>query len=67
MIGFVLQDGRSPLFTSSLNGYLGVVKALIGAKAIINQANKVSAHIPTRASLLFKVTKLHRHVGQPGL
>ena len=42
---FVLQNGRSPLYTSSCNGHLDVVKALIKAGADINQADKVSAHI----------------------
>ena len=45
---FVLQDGRSPLFESSLNGHLDVVKTLIEAGANINQAEKVSTHIPAR-------------------
>ena len=49
MMGFVLQNGRSPLFSSSLNGHLDVVKTLIEAGANINQLNKVSAHITTRA------------------
>ena len=53
MMGFVLQDGRSPLLISSLKGHLDVVKALIEAGAKINQANKVSVHITTRASLLY--------------
>ena len=66
MMGFVLQDDRSPLFASSLDGNLDVVKILIEAGANIDQANKVSTHIPTRTSLLFKVIKLHHHVSQPG-
>ena len=42
---FVLQDGQSPLYTSSFNGNHDVVKTLINAGANINQANKVSRHI----------------------
>ena len=45
---FVLQNDRSPLFTSCLNGHLDVVKTLIEAGANIDQADKVSEHIPTR-------------------
>ena len=48
---------------ASQKGNLDVVKALIQAGANINQVTKVSTHIPTRASLLFKVFKLHHHVG----
>ena len=45
---FVLQDGWSPLLTSCSQGHLDVVKILIEARASINQADKVSTHIPTR-------------------
>ena len=48
LMGFVLQDGRSPLHTASQEGHLDVVKTLIEAGANIDQANKVSTHIPTR-------------------
>ena len=41
---FVLQNGWSPLRTSSLNGHLDVVKALIKAGANINQADEVTTH-----------------------
>ena len=44
MLTFVLQDGWSPLITSSINGHPDVVKALIKAGANINQADKVSTH-----------------------
>ena len=44
---FVLQNGQSPLFTSCLNGHLDVVKTLIEVGANIDQAEKVSTHIPT--------------------
>ena len=44
---FVLQNGQSTLFTSCLNGHLDVVKTLIEAGANIDQAEKVSTHIPT--------------------
>ena len=47
-MGFVLQDGRSPLHMASWKGNLDVVKALIKAGANIDQANKVSIHILTR-------------------
>ena len=53
MMGFVLQNGRSPLFSSSLNGHLDVVKTLIEAGANINQLNKVNAHITTHAAILY--------------
>ena len=50
---------------ASQKGNLDVVKTLIQAGANINQATKVSTHIhvPTCASLLFKVITLHHHVG----
>ena len=66
MMAFVLQNGESPLFIASKNGHLDVVKTLIEAGANIYQANTVSTHIPTCASVQFKITKLHHHVGQPG-
>ena len=48
VMGFVLQDGSSPLQMASQEGHLDVVKTLIEAGANIDQANKVSIHIPTR-------------------
>ena len=42
---FELQNVWSPLKTSSFNGHLDVVKALIKAGANINQADKDSTHI----------------------
>ena len=48
LMGFVLQDGRSPLHMASQEGHLDVVKTLIEAGANINEADKVSTHIPTR-------------------
>ena len=56
MMGFILQDGVSSLSAACLNGHLDVVKTLIAAGANTNQATKVSAHIPTRASLLFYIS-----------
>ena len=47
LMGFVLQDGRSPLHMASQEGHLDVVKTLIEAGANINQVTKVSTHIPT--------------------
>ena len=47
---------------ASQKGNLDVVKTLIQAGANINQVTKVSTHIPTCASLLLKVIKLHHHV-----
>ena len=47
----VLQDGWSPLKSSCFEGHLDVVKTLIEAGANINQANKVSTHIPAHHSL----------------
>ena len=66
MMAFVLQNGESPLFITSQNGHLDVVKTLIEAGADIYQVTKVSTHIPTCASIQLKITKLHHHVGQPG-
>ena len=44
LMGFVLQDGWSPLHMASQEGHLDVVKALLAARANINQADKVSTH-----------------------
>ena len=44
LVGFVLQDGRSPLYMASQQGHLDVVKTLIEAGANINQVDKVSTH-----------------------
>ena len=41
MMTFVLQDGWSPLHTSSFNGHLDIVRALIEAGANISQATRV--------------------------
>ena len=41
MMSFVLQNGQSPLYTTSRNGHLEVMKTLIVAGANINQADKV--------------------------
>ena len=46
-MGFVLQDGLSPLHMASQKGHLDVVKTLIEAGANINQANKVSTNTYT--------------------
>ena len=48
LMGFVLQNGLSPLHMAIQKGHGDVVKTLIEAGAIINQANKVSTHIPSR-------------------
>ena len=40
-MGFVLQDGLSPLHMASQEGHLDVVKTLIQAGANIHQADKV--------------------------
>ena len=45
---FLLQDGRSPLYTSCFDEHLDVVKTLIEAGANINQTDEVSTHIATR-------------------
>ena len=47
LMGFVLQDGRSPLYMASQEGHLDVVKTLIEAGANIDQAEKVSIHTYT--------------------
>ena len=42
MMGFVLQDGCSPLHVATRYGHLDVVKTLTEAGANIDQVNKVS-------------------------
>ena len=44
-MGFVLQDGCSPLHIASQKGYLDVMKTLMEAGANINHSSKVSTHI----------------------
>ena len=41
MMGFVLQDGATPLVFASGNGHLEIVKSLIEARAIVNHTGKV--------------------------
>ena len=41
MMGFVLQDGWTPLVYASQNGHLEVVKSLIEAGANVNHTTKV--------------------------
>ena len=41
MMGFVLQDGWTPLDTSSEYGHLEIVKRLIEAGANVNHTSKV--------------------------
>ena len=41
MMGFVLQDGWTPLVSASQNGYLEIVKLLIEAGANFNHTAKV--------------------------
>ena len=40
-MGFVLQDGASPLIFASHQGHLEVVKSLIAAGANVNHTTKV--------------------------
>ena len=47
LMGFVLQDGRSPLYMASQEGHLDEVKTLIEAGANIDQAEMVSIHTYT--------------------
>ena len=42
MMGYILQDGWSPLHIASQKGYLDVMKTLMEAGANINQGSKVS-------------------------
>ena len=71
LMGFVLQDGLSPLHMASQEGHLDVVKALIEAGANINQANKVSTHTypcmtstPVINTDLCKCDQATQHVGR---
>ena len=48
LMGFVLQNGLSPLHIASQEGHGDIVKTLIKAGASIDQADQVSTHIPTR-------------------
>ena len=41
MMGFVLQDGWTPLLSASHNGHLEIVKSLIEAGANVNHTAKV--------------------------
>ena len=41
MMGFVLQDGWTPLVSASQNGHLEIVKRLIEAGANVNHTSKV--------------------------
>ena len=41
MMGFVLQDGWTPLVSASHNGHLEIVKSLIEAGANVNHTTKV--------------------------
>ena len=41
MMGFVLQDGWTPLGVASQNGHLEIVKRLIEAGANVNHTSKV--------------------------
>ena len=41
MMGFVLQDGWTPLDVASQNGHLEIVKRLIEAGANVNRTSKV--------------------------
>ena len=71
LMGFVLQDGLSPLHMASQEGHLDVVQTLIEAAANINQANKVSTHTyPCMTSTpvinmdLCKCDQATQHVGR---
>ena len=46
-MGFILQDGRTPLVSASQNGYLEIVKSLMEAGANVNHTTKVvRIHLP---------------------
>ena len=45
MMTFVLQNGRSPLYTASGKGHHEVVKTLIEAEAKVNQHYRVGTDI----------------------
>ena len=61
MMTFVLQDGRSPLYTASFNGHLDVVKTLMEAGANINQANKVHVHVGRHTCVIVHAKHVHVH------
>ena len=71
MMGFVLQDGGSPLGAASNNGHLDVVITLMEAGANINQADKVRIHtatvhgiiLPVIIEICVHVTKQHTQLG----
>ena len=41
MMGFVFQDGWTPLVSASQNGHLEIVKSLVEAGANVNHTTKV--------------------------
>ena len=57
MMGFVLQDGVTPLVIASYNGHLEIVKSLIEAGANVNHTTKVVKIKP-----LFRVLHFHTWV-----
>ena len=66
VMGFVLQDGWSPLYMACQKGHLDVVKTLIEAGVNIHQADKVSTHIPTCIAwhICVHVTQAIQHEGR---
>ena len=55
MMTFVLQNGQNSLYAASARGHLEVVKALVKAKANVNQCDKVGC------THIFSVIVAHSH------
>lgn len=57
MMTFVLQKGQNSFYTASARGHLEVLKALVKAKANVNQCDKVGG----THTCIFSVIVAHSH------